>query len=101
MYVLRKRGRLSFSDLNKDINSNSDLLESKKHWQSFIDEDAAERERYLRELEIEFSFKSIMDNESEPQTKDEVAKVFSDIKIQNQAKEAHKRILNIKKAKTK
>lgn len=94
---VQKRGRLSFKKMNEDINKNSDLREAKNHWQSFIDEDAKERDKYLRELEIEFSFNSIVDDKAEGETKDNVAKVFSDRKIENQKKEAHKRILNLKK----
>ena len=89
---MRKRGRLSFSNLNKEC-KDEELKEAKEHWESFIDADAEEREKYLRELEIEFSFKSLVDDDADSETKDDMAKVFSDAKRSQQKKAERNRKL--------
>ncbi len=56
------RGRLSFKE-NDTIKEDTKLKKMKKHWESFAKNEEDDREKYLRELEIQFSMNDIASGE--------------------------------------
>jgi len=74
-----ERGRLDFTNLDK-IQDNEELLKMKKQWETFASMEQEERDKYLRELEIQFSLNEIVSGENK--SVDEAsASFFSNEKI--------------------
>mgnify|MGYP003292071096 CR=1 FL=1 len=57
-----ERGRLSFKE-NESIKGDKKLNKVKKHWESFAENEEGERDKYLRELEIQFSMNEFVEGE--------------------------------------
>lgn len=57
-----ERGRLSFKE-NDTIKEDKKLKKMKKHWESFAENEADDRDKYLRELEIQFSMNDFASGE--------------------------------------
>lgn len=77
--IVDERGRLDFSNLD-NIQDNEELLKMKKQWEAFASMEQEERDKYLRELEIQFSLNEIVSGENK--SVDEAsASFFSDEKI--------------------
>ncbi len=74
-----ERGKLDFTNLD-NIQDNEELLKMKKQWETFASMEQEERDKYLRELEIQFSLNEIVSGENK--LVDEAsASFFSDEKI--------------------
>lgn len=73
---MNERGKLTFKS-SKSIEENSELKELSKRWNSLAEQETDDRSRYLRELEIQFSMNSIVDDASSENTKDSMAEVFA------------------------
>lgn len=80
---MQDRGKLNFSDLNdlSDIENNAELKSLIKQWKSFAETENEDRQKYLRELEIQFSMSSIFNGSNSEEIRDLIAKLFSDEKI--------------------
>jgi len=58
-----ERGKLDFTNLD-NIQDNEELLKMKKQWETFASMEQEERDKYLRELEIQFSLNEIVSGEN-------------------------------------
>lgn len=77
--ILNERGKLSFKD-NEEIENNAELKEVSDHWKSFADSEKSEREKYLRELEIQFSMDSFVAGEGTDAAKGRFASYIAEKK---------------------
>ena len=77
---MQDRRKLNFSALN-DVENNKELKELIKQWVSFAANESEDRQKYLRELEIQFSMHSIFNGSTPEEIRDLIAKLFSDEKI--------------------
>lgn len=80
---LDERGKLSFKD-NSKIENSEKLKKMKHHWQSFADSEESERDKYLRELEIQFSMDEFVDGSSSDAAKGKMASVVVNRKSKQQ-----------------
>lgn len=80
---MNERGKLSFK-ANKDIENNEELLKLKKHWESFADKEESDREKYLRELEIQFSMNSFVEDANSKEANEKVTDMFAEKKVDQQ-----------------
>ena len=94
--MVKDRGKLAFSDII-ETHTSEELSAIRTYWESFLDSETEERDRYLRALEIEFSLDSIATGDIEPQLKEEVAKIFSEKKYDEQNLDSRNHLDTIKK----
>lgn len=73
---MEDRGKLSFKE-----EENEDLREAKKMWESFLNMETEDKEKYFRALEIQFSLDSMAHGEHN-EVKDAAAEVFTEKKMQ-------------------
>ena len=73
---MNDRGKLSFKT-SKDIEKNEELKAMSERWNSFASKEETERDRYLRELEIQFSMNAIVEDANSEKTKEGMAEVFA------------------------
>lgn len=78
-----ERGKLEFKG-NKNIENDEKLKKVKHHWQSFAEAEDSEREKYLRDLEIQFSMDEFVESESSDAAKGKMASVVADRKTSQQ-----------------
>ncbi|MBO4446391.1 MAG: hypothetical protein IKT04_04440 [Clostridia bacterium] len=82
---MNERGKLEFKE-NADIENNEELKELREHWKSFAGTEESEREKYLRELEIQFSMNSFVAGEGTDAAKGRMASYAADRKSNQPAR---------------